>query len=144
MRDFTVRLIGRLVLALIPGPNPRTTLNKWAERLFPARGKHRTAPAPALTPTETPQPVRPLPDLKRPLLAREEAETLPFLDTLGKVRPYVLTRLPARQDTEDRAARSHQCWVTAMALRGFEVGPSTIHGVHVQPGTHTERVMVAA
>ncbi|WP_093813972.1 MULTISPECIES: hypothetical protein [unclassified Streptomyces] len=144
MRDFTVRLIGRLVLALIPGPDPRATLWKWAERLFPAKGKHRATPVQALAPAEIPRPVRPLPNLKRPLLAREETEKLPFLDTLSKVRPYVLTRLPGRQDTEDREARSHQCWVTAMALRGFDVGPSTIHGVHVQPGTHTERVMVAA
>ncbi|WP_329148325.1 hypothetical protein OIU91_19935 [Streptomyces sp. NBC_01456] len=56
MRDLTVRLLGRLALALIPGPNPRTTLLKWAERLFPARGKHRAAPAPA--PESAPDPSR--------------------------------------------------------------------------------------
>lgn len=56
MRDLTVRLLGRLALALIPGPTPRTTLLKWAERLFPGRGKHRAAPAFASAPAPAPAP----------------------------------------------------------------------------------------
>lgn len=143
MRDFTVRLFGRLVLALIPGLNPRATLLRWAGRLFPARGKHRATPAPVPTPAPSPRPCRPLPEHKSPY-AREAAERRSFVDTLSPVRPYVLSGHRRRPESPEHKAQAERRWALDMALRGIDVGPATIHGVHVRPGSRTLRVAVGA
>ncbi|MCR8576142.1 hypothetical protein [Streptomyces sp. Isolate_219] len=143
MRDFTVRFFGRIALALTPGPNPRASLLKWAERVFPARGRHRATPTPAPTPSPSPRPLRPLPEHKSPY-AQDAAEKRPFLDTLNPVRPYVLNAPKKRPDDPVREAQAVRRWALDMALRGIDVGPTTIHGVHVRPGNRTLRVAVPA
>jgi hypothetical protein len=75
--------------------------------------------------------------------AREVAERRPFTVTLNPVRPYVTA--PRRHpDDPARLAQAERRWALEMALRGIDVGPTTIHGVHVHPGSHTLRVAVGA
>ncbi|MGP3947238.1 hypothetical protein [Streptomyces sp. 7N604] len=111
--------------------------------LFPTRGKHRAIPAPApeLAPARTACPRRPLPEHKSPYV-REAAERRPFMDTLSPVRPYVTTPARRRPDDPERGAQAERRWALEMALRGIDVGPATIHGVHVRAGSRTLRVAV--
>lgn len=146
MRDLIVRAIERLALALIPGPDPRATLLKWAERLFPARGKHRATPAPTpepAAPAPSSRPRRSLPQHKSPY-ACEAAERRPFTDTISPVRPYVLAEPRKRPDDPKRRAQAERLWALDMAARGIDVGPSVIHGVHVGARSRTVRVAVGA
>ncbi|MFF4696634.1 hypothetical protein [Streptomyces chattanoogensis] len=132
-----MRLLGRLVLALIPVPRPRTVLIRWAEWLFPANGRHRAA-APAPAPGRSyarPRPLR-LPSHKSPY-AQEAAADAPFEELPLPVRPYVLApRAPETTDPE-HLAQAERRWALDMALRGIDVGPSRIHGVEVSPGRGT-------
>lgn len=145
MRDLTVRLLGPLVLALIPlpVPRPRTALVRWTERLFPANGRHRAA-APAPAPGRScprPRPLR-LPSHKSPY-AQEAAADAPFEELPLSVRPYVLApRAPEPADPE-HLAQAERRWALDMALRGIDVGPSRIHGVDVSPDRGTVPVAVA-
>lgn len=114
--------------------------------VFPARGKHRATPAPHATTTPTVRtawPRRPLPTHKSPY-AREVSERRSFVDTISPVRPYVLTEPRRRPDTPERRAQAERRWALEMALRGIDVGPATIHGVHVRPGSRTLRMAVSA
>lgn len=111
--------------------------------LFPARGKHRAALAPVPAPAPTVRPRRPLPPHKSPY-AREAAERRPFVDTTSPVCPYVLTRARRRPGSPEQRAQAERRWALEMALRGIDVGPATIHGVHVRPGSRTLRVAVSA
>lgn len=76
--------------------------------------------------------------------AREAAERRPFVDTTSPVRPYVLTRARRRPGSPEQRAQAERRWALEMALRGIDVGPATIHGVHVRPGSRTLRVAVSA
>ncbi|WP_411146994.1 hypothetical protein [Streptomyces sp. x-80] len=109
--------------------------------LFPARGKRRATPTPAPEPVPalSPQPRRPLPAHMSPY-ARGAAEKRPFRDTLSPIRPYVLSAPKKRPDDAERLAQAERRWALDMALRGIDVGPSTIHGVHVRPGSRTLRM----
>jgi hypothetical protein len=73
--------------------------------------------------------------------AREAAERRPFTVTLNPVRPY-LTAPRQHLDDPKCLAQAERRWALEMALRGIDVGPTTIHGVHVRPGTRTLRVAV--
>ncbi|GAU66890.1 malate dehydrogenase [Streptomyces sp. NBRC 110611] len=68
----------------------RSVLVRWAERLFPATGRH-CATSPATTSGPLPRPRRRtgLPTHKSPY-ARDAAADEPFTDTVTGVRPYVL------------------------------------------------------
>lgn len=111
--------------------------------LFPARGRHRTDdPAPEPAPAASPRPRRPLPVHKSPY-AREAAEKRQFLDTISPVRPYVRTQPRWRPQSAERLAQAERRWALEMALRGIDVGPSKIHGVHVHPGSRTLPVPMA-
>ncbi|MGP4004661.1 hypothetical protein [Streptomyces sp. 8N706] len=117
MRELIARLFGRLVLALIPGPDPRATLVRWAERLFPASGRHR---APAPTPAHHPEPWRkPWPAHRSPYAA-EAAAPRPFLDTIDPVRPYLTAPSRNRPATPKERAGAYRLWVIDMALRGID------------------------
>ncbi|MEU9112954.1 hypothetical protein AB0D04_14490 [Streptomyces sp. NPDC048483] len=148
MRDLTVRLLGRLVLLLIPvaggaGPRPALALIRWAERLFPANGRHRAAaPAPAPGPAPRPRPLA-LPRHKSPY-AQEAAVDAPFDELPVPVRPYVLEPHVPQANDPERIAQAERRWALDMALRGIDVGPSRIHGVEVSPGRRTVPVSVAA
>ncbi|MFF4607961.1 hypothetical protein ACFY12_35140 [Streptomyces sp. NPDC001339] len=115
--------------------------------LFPARGKHRatptSTPAPEPAPTPSPQSSRPLPEHKSPY-ARDAADNRTFRDTLSPIRPYVLSTPKKRPDDPKRRAQAERRWALDMALRGIDVGPTTIHGVHVRPGSRTLHVAVRA
>ncbi|WP_431044432.1 hypothetical protein ACQUSR_22655 [Streptomyces sp. P1-3] len=78
------------------------------------------------------------------LYAREAAERRPFEDALNPVRPYALTPPRRLPDDAKRRAQAEQRWALEMALRGINVGPTVIHGVHVQAGARTVRVAVGA
>lgn len=98
MPNFILRFLGRLVLVLIPGPDPRTTLRKWAEEHYPATGKRRITPrepAPVINswsaPWTTPQPEH--------VIKRHQA----FEDNLPLVRgPY-----RAYLERQEKAQRVH-------------------------------------
>jgi hypothetical protein len=111
--------------------------------LFPARGKHRAAPAPVLEPALAPiaRPRRPLPLHKSPY-ASEAAEKRLIMDTINPVRPYVLAEPRKRPDDPERRAQDERRWMLEMAERGIDVGPSVIHGVYVGAGTRAVRVAV--
>lgn len=113
--------------------------------LFPARGKHRAAlvPAPEPAPVSRAWSCASLPEHKSPY-AREVAEKRPFVDVLNPVRPYVAA-LPRRHpDHPERRAQAERRWALEMALRGIDVGPDMIHGVHVGAGVRTVGVVVGA
>ncbi|MEV0438963.1 hypothetical protein AB0I84_09435 [Streptomyces spectabilis] len=122
MSDLIARLVARLLCSL----------------LFPTdRSRRATAP---------PEPVHapdPQPELKSPY-AREAAEQRPFLDTINPVRPYVTAPVRRRPDDPKRAEQAQHRWELEMHARGFDVGPTVIHGVHVRPGGRTVRVAVGA
>lgn len=110
--------------------------------LFPATGVRRApAPTPATAPTSQRR-RRPLPTHKSPY-AHEAAAGRTFVDTLSPVRPYVLARPDERPDDPEERAQAYRRWALDMAVRGFDVGPSVIHGVHVSPGSRTLCVAVA-
>jgi hypothetical protein len=111
--------------------------------LFPARGTHRAVPAPELTPAAPARPRRPLPPHKSPY-AHEAADPRPFVDTLNPVRPYVLSRPRRRPQSPQRRAQAERRWALDMALRGIDVGPATIHGVHLHPANRTLHVAMSA
>ncbi|KPC61207.1 hypothetical protein [Streptomyces chattanoogensis] len=142
MRDLSVVLLARLVVALISVARPHPALIRWAERLFPANGRHRAA-APAPAPGRSyarPRPIC-LPSHKSPY-AQEAAADAPFEELPLPVRPYVLApRAPEPADPE-HLAQAERRWALDMALRGIDVGPSRIHGVEVSPdrGTVAEAV----
>lgn len=113
--------------------------------LLPSSGKHRASPAPAPYAALVPSSRHrcSLPEHKSPY-AREAAERRPFVDTISPVRPYVLAEPRKRPDSPERRAQAERRWALEMAERGFDVGPSVIHGVHVGAGTRTVRVAVGA
>jgi hypothetical protein len=56
------------------------------------------------------------------------------MDTPSPVRPYLLRRHRSWRETEDspeRQAQAERRWILDMALRGIDVGPFVIHGVHL-------------
>ncbi|MDT0346742.1 hypothetical protein [Streptomyces litchfieldiae] len=75
--------------------------------------------------------------------AREVAERQPFTVTLNPVRPY-LTAPRRHSDDAEHLAQAERRWALEMALRGIDVGPTTIHGVHVRPDSRTPPVAVGA
>ncbi|MFD9905883.1 hypothetical protein [Streptomyces sp. NPDC059063] len=122
MTDLIARLVARLLCLL----------------LFPADRTRRAAVAP--------EPVRApdsQPECKSPY-ARESAEGRPFVDTINPVRPYVLTQTHRRPTDPKRAEQAQHRWELEMHARGFDVGPTVIHGVHVGSGARTVRVAVGA
>lgn len=109
-------------------------------RLFPASGSRRqvvTAP----TTAAPPQPRhRPLPTHK----SRYSVEAaMPFVDNLNPVRPYVTAPRRAQLPTPEQRAQAYRRWALDMATRGIDVGPTSIHGVHVGSGSRTHRVRTA-
>lgn len=141
MRDFTVRCLGRLILALIPGPNPHATLWRCAERLFPATGQHRASRQPVPSEMSAQPARRPYPDHKSPY-AEASASAHTFEDNINPVRPYVTAPRPSRT-TLKCAKQAHRRWEIEMHERGHDVGPTRIHGVQLVPGSRTIRVAVA-
>lgn len=109
--------------------------------LLPARGKHRSTPAPELAPEMVSRPRRPLPEHKSPY-ACEAARGQAFVDTINPVRPYVTASPYRRQDDPKRRAQAERRWALDMALRGIDVGPTVIHGRQVRPDSRTIRVAV--
>ena len=109
--------------------------------LFPTCGKHRAPIAPEPAPAPTVRPRRPLPPHKSPY-AREAAERRPFTDTISPVRPYVLAEPRRRPEDPERRAQAERRWALEMAVRGIDVGPNVIHGVHLGAGSRTVRVAV--
>ncbi|MBT2396572.1 hypothetical protein J7E96_16000 [Streptomyces sp. ISL-96] len=89
------------------------------------------------------RPRRTLPEHKSPY-AREAAEKRPFVNTISQVRPYVTAAPRRRPDDPERRAQAERRWALDMALRGIDVGPATIHSVHVRPDGRTVRVAVGA
>ncbi|MFD9813943.1 hypothetical protein [Streptomyces sp. NPDC059080] len=75
--------------------------------------------------------------------AREASEAQPFLDTVHPVRPYLTASPRRRPTTPEEQAGAHRLWVLDMALRGIDVGPSKIHGVHVGPKSRTIHLAMA-
>ncbi|MEU7581953.1 hypothetical protein AB0B50_30695 [Streptomyces sp. NPDC041068] len=125
MTDLIARLVARLLCLL----------------LFPADGRPRTTlvPGPVLTPDQPPRPA--LSEHKSPY-AREAAEHRPFVDTINPVRPYVTAPLRRCPDDPKRVEQAQHRWELEMHERGFDVGPTVIHGVHIRPGGRTLRVAV--
>ncbi|WP_046777489.1 hypothetical protein [Streptomyces yangpuensis] len=109
--------------------------------LLPARGKHRSTPAPEPAPGPLSQPRRPLPEHKSPY-AREAARRQTFVDTINPVRPYVTASPRRRPDDPKRRAQAERRWALDMALRGIDVGPTVIHGRQIRPDSRTIRVAV--
>ncbi|MFD9813695.1 hypothetical protein [Streptomyces sp. NPDC059080] len=111
----------------------------WPRR---APGRHSAAhlkPAPP-QPVVPPMPTR-APEILPPHV-QARYRTIRGEDT-GAVRPYVLAR-PRRRPTDAKSrAQADRRWQLDMALRGHDVGPTRIHGVHVAPGARTIRVMAA-
>jgi hypothetical protein len=111
--------------------------------LFPSTGQRCASPEPEPTPVPCPQRPHPSwPEHKSPY-ALEAAEQRPFEDTLSPVRPYVLARPYSRPESPEEQAGAERRWAVDMALRGIDVGPAKIHGVHMRPGSRTLRVAVA-
>uniref|UniRef100_J2K2S5 Uncharacterized protein n=1 Tax=Streptomyces auratus AGR0001 TaxID=1160718 RepID=J2K2S5_9ACTN len=125
MRNLTARIL--------------VTLLTW---LFPTKGKHR-APAPELVAGTQPA-VPPMPEEAPEVLPQHVQERYRTLrgEDIDLVRPYVIDSVgrwidPARMEQAVRR------WVLDMALRGIDVGPTVIHGVHVRPDARAIRVAVA-
>ncbi|MFJ6748253.1 hypothetical protein ACIQNI_08690 [Streptomyces sp. NPDC091266] len=53
------------------------------------------------------------------------------------VRPYVLARPRKHGNGLKDRVQAERRWALDMALRGYDVGPTKIHGVHVAPGIRT-------
>lgn len=117
-------------------------LARFLALLFPARGEHRATLAPIPAPAPSPRPRRPLPPHKSPY-AHQASSRRPFVDTISPVRPYVLTPQRRRPKSCAQMAQAERRWALDMALRGHDVGPTRIHGVHVRPGSRTVRVPLA-
>lgn len=111
--------------------------------LFPACGTHRATPEPEPVPAVPApplrRPLRPLPALRSPY-AHQAATQRPFVDTINPVRPYLTTPPRRWPQSPEQRAQAERRWALDMALRGLDVGPSTIHGVHVMPGSRTSHV----
>ncbi|MGA4948651.1 hypothetical protein [Streptomyces lydicamycinicus] len=123
MRNLTARIL--------------VTLLAW---LFPTKGKHR---APELE-TDTQPAAPPMPEEAPEVLpphVQEHYRTLRGED-IDLVRPYV-TDSAARWIDPARVEQAVRRWVLDMALRGIDVGPTVIHGVHVRPDARAIRVAVA-
>ncbi|MFD9880011.1 hypothetical protein ACFWZT_00915 [Streptomyces alboflavus] len=120
MTDLIARLVARLLCLL----------------LFPAERRHRVAvpPEPLRAPDSQPEHKSPY--------AREAAEGRSFVDTINPVRPYVLTRTHRRPTDAKRTEQAQHRWELEMHARGFDVGPTVIHGVHIRPGARTVLVAV--
>ncbi|GAB2572728.1 hypothetical protein GCM10027168_01980 [Streptomyces capparidis] len=102
MRDLIVRLLGRLALALIPGANPRGTLLRWTEALFPATGKHRV-PAPAPAPVV-------ICSARLPVPVHVLRRSMPIVEVpRHRIPPYYLAHLEQRQC---RKRRRELFWAT--------------------------------
>lgn len=102
------------------------------ELLLPSKGEHRAEPIPAPAPT-VPRQRCALPGHKSPY-AREAAEGRSIEDTLPPVRPFLFA--PRHQHPDD-LVRAERRWALDMAARGIDVGPETIHGVHIKTSSRT-------
>jgi hypothetical protein len=114
-------------------------------RIFPPTGTRRAATGkPTSQPLRRPEPSRRLlPEHMSPY-AREvaEMENGPIIDKTNPVRPYVLSASRGRPLNPRQRAQAERRWALDMALRGIDVGPAMIHGVHVRPDARTVRVAV--
>ncbi|MEV0444555.1 hypothetical protein AB0I84_14315 [Streptomyces spectabilis] len=127
MTDLIARIVARLLCSL----------------LFPVDRRHRAALAPEPVRTPDVQPPSLAPENKSPY-ARAAAEGRRFTDTISPVRPYVLVPPSRRPDDPERQAQAERRWALDMCARGIDVGPTVIHGVHLQPGARAHRVAVGA
>lgn len=119
------------------------TLALFAPRIRLSPGRHSGAHFAAQSESRPAIPPKPekAPEILPPHV-QERYRTLRGED-INLVRPYVLARPRKRVNGLEDRVQAERRWALDMALRGHDVGPTKIHGVHVAPDTRTIRVAVA-
>lgn len=140
MRDPIARALSWVLSVLAPRRAGRRIGASFADRAASAPSASVPAGAPLVAGA---RPLGRLPECKSPY-AREAAARQPFIDTRDPVRPYVAIPPCVQSDDPVRRAQAERRWALEMALRGIDVGPSVIHGVHVGAGNHTAWAAVGA